>query len=242
MLVSGEEPGMVQDVVRTIGSGGDHATLVAFAAAIPVDLVAADERWIAILSNGAADPGGVVINTVCDATRYVVIRAAGGEGPGDLMNPDFDPLRVTTGKGALIDAATGDAVSVAGASTRLAVENVQIRALSGAAVTDDGAAENFRITHSVIEANSAIAAVSVRGGGAIAHSAVVQSGTGSRELSPVHRRSGGRRRETRRGSVPVRIGGRIAGLPEEGKQRGDRSIHLGTAGSSRAVRHSRAGR
>lgn len=169
---------MVQDVVRTIGSGGDYATLSAFAAALPADLVAADERWIALLTNGAPDPGDAIVTTVCDATRYVLLRAAGGEGPGDLLDPQTDPLRAINGRGAMIETASGDALTVVGASTRLAVENLQIVAHAGAAISDDGTAEVFRIENAILEANSTIAAVTVRGGGTIEHCAVIQHGAG----------------------------------------------------------------
>ena len=169
---------MVQDVVRTIGVGGDFATLADFAAALPADLVAADERWIAEFWNGSADPGGAVISAVCDPTRHVVIRAAAGQGPGDLMDPANDALRGQPGKGALIQAATGDAVSVAGTGTRVAIANVQIVALTGVAVAADAATEILSIENTVLEANSALPAVTVRGSSSIAHCTVIQRGAG----------------------------------------------------------------
>lgn len=169
---------MVQDVIKSVGAGGDFATLAAFSAALPGDLVAANERWIAELWNGTADPGGAVIDTVCDATRYVVIRAAAGQGPGDVMDPYVDALRAQAGKGAMVAAAAGDAIAVAGASTRLAISNLQIVAQAGSAVRGDGSAEIFSIENSILEANSAFPAVATHGVGSIAHCAVIQRGEG----------------------------------------------------------------
>ncbi len=169
---------MVQDVVKTVGAVGDYASLADFAADLPADLVAADECWVATLTNGPADPGGAIIDTNCDATRFVVIRAAAGEGPGDHLDPAVDPLRAQAGKGAMIETATGDAVTVTGATTRVAIENIQIVALAGSAVSDDGAAQIFSVANAILEANGTIAAVTVRGAGTIAHCAVIQHGAG----------------------------------------------------------------
>lgn len=168
---------MVQIVLKTVGVGGDHATLADFAASLPADLVAADERWVAEMSDGAPDPGGAVVQTVCDATRYVVIRSAAGAGPGDAMDPGSDPLRATVGKGAMIEAATGDAIAVGGASTRLEIADLQIAASNGAAIADDGAARIVGVAGCVLEANSSVPVVTVRGG-TITRSAVIQRGAG----------------------------------------------------------------
>ncbi len=168
---------MVQIVLKTVGVGGDYATLAAFATALPADLVAADELWVAELYHGAVDPGGAVIQTVCDATRHVIVRAAAGEGPGDVMDPATDPLRVQTSRGAIIEAATGDAISVAGPATRLEIANLQISALIGAAVATDGLAELASVDGCLFEADTSLPAVTVSGG-SMAGSAVIQHGSG----------------------------------------------------------------
>ena len=168
---------MAAIVARNIGVGGDFATLADFAAALPADLVMADEIWVAELFDGPADPGGAVIETICDATRYVVVRAAAGQGPADRMDPGGDPLRATPSKGAMIDAVTGDAILVQGASTRVEVFNLQVAAQAAAALTDDGAAAIARIEGCIIEADTSVAAVSLRGG-VISHSTILQRGSG----------------------------------------------------------------
>lgn len=168
---------MVQIVLKTIGAGGDHATLAGFAAALPANLVAADQCWVAELYNGPADPGGVVFQTICDGTRFVSIRAAAGEGPGDVMDPDTDPLRATPGKGAMIEAPTGDAIIAAGVGTRLEIANLQIAAPNGAAVVDDGAGRVTSVAGCNLEAGTSMPAVTVTGG-SITRSVVLQRGPG----------------------------------------------------------------
>lgn len=169
---------MVQDVVRSVGAGGDFSTLAAFSAALPGNLVATDERWIAEVMNGAADPGGAVIQTVCDETRYVLVRGVAGQGPGDLMNPASDALRAQAGLGAMIESASGDAISVSGSSTRLAVANLQVAATLGVALADDGAASIVSVTGCILEGNATLPVVTLRGSGGISHTAVIQHGVG----------------------------------------------------------------
>jgi hypothetical protein len=55
---------------------------------------------------------------------------------------------------------------------------LQIVAEAGPALSDDGAAEVFSVSRCVLEANAAEPAVRVCGAGAIAHSTVIQRGTG----------------------------------------------------------------
>ena len=169
---------MVQDVVRSIGVGGDFATLAEFSTALPASLVATDERWIAEILNGAPDPGGAVIQTVCDQTRYVVVRSVAGQGTGDLMNPVSDVLRAQAGLGAMIEATSGDAVSVVGGQTRLEVANLQIAAAAGAALIDDGAASIVSVEGCILEGNGSLPVVTVRGIGGISRSTVIQRGAG----------------------------------------------------------------
>lgn len=170
---------MVETVIRSVGAGGDFATLAEFAAALPADLVSADQRWVAELSSGSADPGGAVINCLCDTSRHVVVRAAPGEGPDDRMDPATDPLAPAEGSGAMVRAGSGDAITAAGTGTAVHVESLQVVALAGAALADDGAGAIVRVERCLLEGNSAAPAVSVRGpGGRIAGTAVIQRGPG----------------------------------------------------------------
>jgi len=170
---------MVETVIKSVGPAGDYVTLAAFATALPADLVAADQRWVAELAGAAADPGGAVIATICDATRHVVVRAAPGRGLDDLMNPASNPLVPTAGLGALIQAVTGDAVTVTGTGTLVHVESLQIVALAGAALADDGSGAFVGIERCLLDANGTAPAVTVRGtAGQIANTAVIQRGIG----------------------------------------------------------------
>lgn len=170
---------MPSTVIKSVGPGRDFPTLTAFAAALPLDLVALDEIWVAELHAEADDPGGAIIQAVCDATRYVILRAAPGQGFSDLMDPDSDPLVPTPGLGALIRAINGAGVSVQGASTRVEVSGLQIVAESGAALADDGVGAFFKVDRCVLEANGAGPAVVIRGTGSeISNSGVIQRGSG----------------------------------------------------------------
>ena len=93
---------MPETVINSVGAGRDFADLAAFAAAVPADLTSVDQIWVAELYADNEDPGGAVLQTVCDATRYIVVRAAPGEGFADLMDPESDPLTSTPGLGAMI--------------------------------------------------------------------------------------------------------------------------------------------
>lgn len=168
---------MTEIVIKAIGPGRDYPTLAAWAAALPPDLTAIDQCHVAELWADADDPGGAMIETVCDPTRYVIVRAAPGQALSDLADPDADPL--APGPGALIQAASGDAITIVGAGTRVALQSLQIVAQAGSAVSDDGLGACVGLTRCLIDANGADAAASLRGVGALASgTALIQRGSG----------------------------------------------------------------
>ena len=72
---------MATEIVKLVApTGGDYTLLSTAIAAIPTDLVAADENWlieIETFSGGLAD--GVTVPAItCDATRHITIRALTG--------------------------------------------------------------------------------------------------------------------------------------------------------------------
>lgn len=170
---------MVDILIRTVGPGRDFETLSEFALAVPPSLVAVDQRWVALLSSDSEDPGGAVFRTACDATRYVEVRAAPGEGFDDFLDPDSDPLNVTPGQGALIRTAFGNAITAELSDTRVHLKSLQIVAENGAALADDGDGAIHNVDRCLIDATGTSAAVILRGSDAcIANAVVVQRGAG----------------------------------------------------------------
>lgn len=170
---------MVEIVISSVGPGRDYGTLAEFALAVPPSLVVSDQRWVALLSSDAEDPGGAVFRTICDATRYVEVRAAPGEGFDDFLDPASDPLAVTPGQGALIRTTAGTAILAELPGTQVHLTSLQIIAHSGAALADDGDGSIFNVDRCLIEADGSSAAATVRGAGAcIANSVIVQRGAG----------------------------------------------------------------
>lgn len=170
---------MVEILIRSVGPGRDFSTLSEFALALPPSLVAVDQRWVALLSSDNEDPGGAVFRTACDATRYVEVRAAPGEGFDDFMDPDADPLIVTPGQGALIRTSFGNAITAELADTRIHLTSLQIVAENGAALADDGNGTIHNVERCLIDATGTSAAASTRGiGASIANSVIIQRGGG----------------------------------------------------------------
>lgn len=170
-------PGIVID---RIGPEGTYATLAEWASALPADLTVADEIRIAELGMAVNDPGNVVIETVCDATRYVVIRAEAGASVADQSDPLSDPLRIEVGQGALIHTTSGAAITLSGNATRAEVHGIQILAEAGEALSDGGTGSSFRrVSACFLDANASASAVQVRGSGSeIYSSVIVQRGSG----------------------------------------------------------------
>lgn len=170
---------MTEYVVHRIGPGETYRTLAAWAATLPVDLTLVDQVHVAELTADGEDPGGVVIRTICDETRYVEIRPASGHGFATLTDPIMDPIAPGTGLGAMVRCLHGDAIRAEGAGTRLHLHGLQIFAEDGAALADDEAGRIFRVENCLIEAFSAGPAVTLGGMGArVLATGVVQRGCG----------------------------------------------------------------
>lgn len=102
---------MATQVIKSVGATGrDYATWQLACAAIPLDLVAADQNWIfecyndaefdfqvnaAYLSSGT----GSARTIVADATRTVTFRPAAGQGFRDHANKGTNPIRYDQSKG-----------------------------------------------------------------------------------------------------------------------------------------------
>ena len=167
-------------VVETVGPDGVFPTLSDWAAALPADLTAEDEIRVAELGVAAEDPGGAVISCICDATRYVVVRARAGASVADLSDPETGPLRIEAGQGAMIRAASGPAISMSGTAVVAEVHGLQVAGDNGAALAASGAGSAFtRVAGCVLRGNTAGPAVEIQGAGSELRACVViQQGSG----------------------------------------------------------------
>lgn len=99
---------MATTIIKSIGSGGgrDYATIAAWVAAIPSNLVTADEQWIGELYNDSEfDLGGgagVTINKTTDATRNIILRCAAGHSFKDNANKLTNALRYNPSNGVAV--------------------------------------------------------------------------------------------------------------------------------------------
>ncbi|MEM9011807.1 MAG: hypothetical protein AAGE18_11300 [Pseudomonadota bacterium] len=171
---------MTRTIVKSVGAapGRDFPTLAAFANAVPSDLVAADERWVGELYDDGPDPGGVVLNVTADATRRVVLRAAPVAGFRDRLDPVATALHPDAVHGAMIDAPSGAAITLAGASTVVEIRGLQIRTQDDAAI-DARFSDDCLFEDLLVDVNGAEAGVLATGAGTrIAGLALTHVGTG----------------------------------------------------------------
>lgn len=102
---------MPTTIIKTLGNGGstngyDYGDFNAFAAAVPANLVTADEQWILEVY---ATHGEIALTTTqtisgktTDATRNIIIRAAAGQSFSDHANKATNALRYNDSNGAAI--------------------------------------------------------------------------------------------------------------------------------------------
>lgn len=165
-------------IIKSVGSaaGRDYPTLAAFAAALPANLITADQDWIAELDAEAYAP--VSFSAICDATRRITVRAAAGQG-FDSRYFDTEALTVdaVTGpfKAPLIAATTGPALSISGSQTLVVLQNIQLASSSGPAIALASAPAPV-VTQCLLSGNSSEAVASLGSGSG--NTGVVQWGTG----------------------------------------------------------------
>ena len=63
-------------IAKTIGTGGDYASTTTFEAALPADLTVSDEIWQGTFIDPSGGGGATWTGTVCDDTRYIVLRGS----------------------------------------------------------------------------------------------------------------------------------------------------------------------
>lgn len=106
-------------VEKTIGPGGDYSTISAWIAAIPADLVTADQVWRGMVLNTeltATGSGGfgTISGKTCSADCYIELTAAANASFADHASKATNPLRYDATKGAALrfTASTGVGLSV----------------------------------------------------------------------------------------------------------------------------------
>ena len=95
---------MATTITKSIGTTArDYATAALFEAAIPANLLTTDEIWLGEVYNDSeltGTAGCVITGHTVDATRYIEIKPASGEGFKDGVDQSTDKLVYTASHGA----------------------------------------------------------------------------------------------------------------------------------------------
>jgi hypothetical protein len=127
---------MTTTVTKTIGNGGsangyDYGNFNDFAAAIPTDLVTADQQWIgevyATHGEIALTATQAITGKTTDATRNIIVRAASGQGFADHANKLTNALRYNASNGAAVSCSAGVWGTAFDFSSVARVEGLQIK-------------------------------------------------------------------------------------------------------------------
>jgi len=163
---------------KTIGPGGDYATLTAWFAACPPDLTAADASGYIyrgqVLNTELVSAAGLDITGIAgaDATHYIELTAASGCSFADHANKATNPLRYNAAVGAALNCTAGNpTVGIACTVpytriTRLQIQNSEVG--SHAATTLQMEGNNSLLDGCIVE------------GGATTTPLTVCSGSGSK--------------------------------------------------------------
>lgn len=88
---------MTTEVVKSIGTGGDYTSISAWEAALPADLVSADERHIGEIINSFTEAANVDINgQITDADRNIILRNAESVAHGGVFGAGAVVSRTAT--------------------------------------------------------------------------------------------------------------------------------------------------
>lgn len=128
---------MPTTVTKSVGSGGgrDYANLGAFLAAVPLNLVTADQVWVAELYNDSEFTGGFnIANGVytTDGSHYIKITAAAGQSFQDHANVRTNPLIYDQSKGVGITLGSSDTFAIDCAYTQITRLQIKRTAANGA--------------------------------------------------------------------------------------------------------------
>ncbi len=115
---------MVTAVTKTVGSGGDYATISLGVAALPANLVTADEEWTFKLKNQTFNEQVTLSGHTTDGTHRIILKCDTGASFYDNANKLTNALRYNTANGA---AWTGPGTPILTISdNNVVVEGIQI--------------------------------------------------------------------------------------------------------------------
>ena len=124
---------MATTIIKSIGSAGgrDYATIQAFLTAVPSNLVTSDEVWIGELYNDSEfsiSAAYVLPAKTTDATRYIMLRPADGQGFADHANKLTNALRYDAANGVAIAASVDwDHLFDLTATSCVKIEGIQVK-------------------------------------------------------------------------------------------------------------------
>lgn len=121
---------MATIVEKVIGSTGDYATIDAWFAACPADLVAVDQIWRGLLQNQEFVVGASIIFTgkTVDSTRYVELTTQAGASFLDHVNKDTNAIRYNAANGASIRLTAASAIALLIQQRYTRISKIQIQA------------------------------------------------------------------------------------------------------------------
>ncbi len=132
---------MPTTITETIGSGGDFTTPALWEAALPANLVTADEIRVGEQLNEEFSGSGnqlTIAGQTTDATRYVVYTAAAGASFADNANKLTNELRYNASNGAGIRGTSYYSTAVVVTTDYTRITRLQIHASGGAGVVGHG--------------------------------------------------------------------------------------------------------
>lgn len=170
---------MTTTVTKTVGTGGDYSTVALALAAIPADLVAADQIWRIALKNQefVVTTGLSITGHTCDATRYIELTTDTGASFVDNASKATNALRYNAANGAAIKSNTAYVLTLTGNQPYLRINKLQFQNAfntigPGAKATIDcgntGTATNVDINQCIIEGNNSAGTSSGTGVGVLA--------------------------------------------------------------------------
>ena len=121
---------MATIVEKIIGTTGDYATIEAWFAACPSDLVAADQIWRGLLQNQEFVVGATILlsGKTVDATRYVELTTQAGASFLDHANKSTNALAYNAANGAAVRLTAASANTIAIQQRYTRISKLQIKA------------------------------------------------------------------------------------------------------------------
>lgn len=116
-------------ITKSVGTASrNYSTIQLFEDALPADLVAIDESWVAELYNDSEFTGAVTVSgSTTDATRNIRFTTAAGQSFRDHVDKLTNPLRYDQTKGVGHNVAAGYTQNFNIQTENVTVENIQLK-------------------------------------------------------------------------------------------------------------------